>query len=335
MISKRYYPKLIEEFMPSEEMKEYLKNVELIYWQIVQLVYLSPTTIAKKKNALKCLLRIAEQENDDALLSECQLYLRNIADSERERTGEGVFTVKMGRYCHEEKDSVIDFETVCTTYDAAISVIVELYRIDEYTADDPVWYEITKWNKAEDGKMSEACSYIIVRGELWYIDMDDGYYDEYLDSVHLYYEMENLNVPVPFLPGDILEIDGYPFGPVQHILITDIGDNCDCCCVQALSINEEGKWTCGAVKHGMVGYRYFPKLSPLYNAKIYEGSFDGDEALLSKLRDYLSEDRSKAKRIYDCFFDEATEEEMMHFIEMDFDRYEVEKCLRTRKLTNR
>lgn len=30
-----------------------------------------------------------------------------------------------------------------------------------------------------------------------------------------------------------------------------------------------------------------------------------------------------------------TEEEMMHFIEMDFDRYEVEKCLRTRKLTNR
>ena len=216
----RCYPKLIEEFMPSEEMKEYLKNVKLEYWQIVQLVYLSPTTITKKKKALEYLICIAEQEHDEALKSECQLYLRNIEDSAKERAGEGVFTVKLGRYNREEKDTAIDFETVCTTYDAALSVIAESNKTAEYADDEPVWYEVTKWNNAENGKMKETCSYFIVRGELWYVNMDDSYYDKYLDSVHLYFEMENLNVPVPFLPGDILEIDGYPFGPVQHILIT-------------------------------------------------------------------------------------------------------------------
>ena len=332
MTCRRCYPDLIEEFMPSEEMREYLKNVELIYWQIVQLVYFSPVCMDRKKKALEQLIEIAEDERDGELKSEAQLYLKNIEDSEKERIGEGVFTVELGRYAPEEKDSSIDFHTVCKTYDAALSVISEYHMIEEYTDDDPVWYEITKWKETENGKMVEVCSYIIVRGELWYIDLDDHYYDDYLDSVSLCYEMENLDLPVPFLPGDFVEINGYPFGPIQHILITSIGDNSDCCCVQALSVDEEGKWDCGAVKHGMVGYQYFPKLSPLYYAKIYDGEYGGDETLLSKIKRYISGDRSKAQRIYDCFFDDATYEEMEHYIELDFDKNQVDKYLRTRNM---
>lgn len=332
MTCRRCYPDLIEEFMPSEEMSEYLKNVELGDWQIVQLVYFSPTCIGRKKKALEQLSEIADNVHDDELQAECQLYLSNIEDSEKVRIGEGVFTVKLGRYDPEEKDSSIEFYTVCTTYDAALSVIGEYHGIEEYTDDTPVWYEITKWNKTENGKMKEVCSYIIVRGELWYIDLDDHYYDEYLDSVSLYYGLENVDLPVPFLPGDFVEINGYPFGPIQHILITSIGDNSDCCCVQALSVDEAGRWDSGAVKHGMVGYHYFPKLSPLYYAKTFDGEYGGDETLFSKLKRYISGDRSKAQRIYDCFFDDATYDEMEHFIDLDFDRNQVDKYLRSRNM---
>ena len=156
MICKRCYPDLIDEFMPSEEMRQYLKNVRLIYWQIVHLVYFSPTTIEKKKKALQYLYDIAEKEHDDDLKSESKLYLRNIEDSEKEREGEGVFTVELGRYSPDDKDTIIDFETVCTTYDAALSVVNEYHKIEEYSDDDPVWYEITKWNKEKNGRMREA-----------------------------------------------------------------------------------------------------------------------------------------------------------------------------------
>ena len=335
MIYRRCYPDLIEAFMPSEEMREYLKNVELGDWQIVQLVYFSPVCMDRKKKALEQLIEIAEDERDDELKSECQLYLRNIEDSEKERIGEGVFTVELGNYDSLAKDTSTDFYTVCTTYDAALSVINEYHRIEEYTNDDPVWYEITKWTKAENGKMKETCRYIIVRNELWYIDMDDYYYDDHLDSVNLYYGMENIDLPVPFLPGDFLEINGYPFGPIEHILITRIGDNSDCCCVQALSVNDEGIWDCGAVKHSMVGYHYFPKLSPLYFAKSYDGEYVGDEALLSKIKKYISGDRCKAQGIYDCLFEKATDEEMEHFITLNFDRSKVDKYFRTRNILKR
>ena len=100
--------------------------------------------------------------------------------------------------------------------------------MSETKAIDLRWYHASKWGKNSEGKYIEACTYLITRDEILCfskeVDMGDLYtYD--------YYMVEDLNISVPYKAGDILECDGFPFGPQFHILIVDIGDNHDCCCV--------------------------------------------------------------------------------------------------------
>lgn len=56
---------------------------------------------------------------------------------------------------------------------------------------------------------------------------------------------------VPFKAGDIVEIDLYPFADKRIIEIVEVGDNHDCCCLQALSRRKDGSWTIGAVNTGI------------------------------------------------------------------------------------
>ena len=45
------YKKYIDEFMPSDEMRNYLKTQELTPYQIASLIFNSPYSVDKKKNA--------------------------------------------------------------------------------------------------------------------------------------------------------------------------------------------------------------------------------------------------------------------------------------------
>lgn len=81
----------------------------------------------------------------------------------------------------------------------------------------------------------------------------------------------NLNLPVPYSPGDILEIDCSPYtcGP-HYCRLTEVGN--DCCGIQCIYPDEDGKLGSGALKHGNYfadPYRNPQYLSPLYHAKIY------------------------------------------------------------------
>ena len=55
----------------------------------------------------------------------------------------------------------------------------------------------------------------------------------------------DVNLPVPFHAGDIVTIDCRPFAPVSHAVILEVGDNCDCCCLQALYYAGNGTWDMG------------------------------------------------------------------------------------------
>lgn len=82
--------------------------------------------------------------------------------------------------------------------------------------------------------------------------------------------LPELNLPVPYRPGDVLHIDCRPYVPFDtYCLITEVEDAC--CSVQCLFLYEKDKYDVGALKHGCYfGNCYdIPQyLSPLYRAEV-------------------------------------------------------------------
>ena len=89
-----------------------------------------------------------------------------------------------------------------------------------------------------------------------------------------------MNLPVPYRPGDILEVGCAPYVSEPHYcILTEVGD--DCCGVQCLYPGENGRIEFGALKHGHYFSGCFDRkqyLSPLYGAKIYTGELSGEVA---------------------------------------------------------
>ena len=104
------------------------------------------------------------------------------------------------------------------------------------------------------------------------------------DSVHL-------NLPVPYRPGDILEVGCAPYVSEPHYcILTEVGD--DCCGVQCLYPGENGYIEFGALKHGHYFSGCFDRkqyLSPLYGAKIYTGELSGECKFMKPLSEKLHE----------------------------------------------
>ena len=89
----------------------------------------------------------------------------------------------------------------------------------------------------------------------------------------------DLNLPVPYHPGDVLFIDCRPYAPgAFYCRLKEVGD--DCCGIQCEYVDEEGNMETGALKHGdyFFNHREVEQyLSPLYRARIvskYELSWD-------------------------------------------------------------
>ena len=66
------------------------------------------------------------------------------------------------------------------------------------------------------------------------------------------HDRREINVAVPFMAGDIIEVNPAPYAPKYRALVTNIDDNWDCCAVQVLTCNQSGKWDVGALKHNQV-----------------------------------------------------------------------------------
>lgn len=104
------------------------------------------------------------------------------------------------------------------------------------------------------------------------------------DSVHL-------NLPVPYRPGDILEVGCAPYVSEPHYcILTEVGD--DCCGVQCLYPGENGYIEFGALKHGHYFSGCFDRkqyLSPLYGAKIHTGELPSQCKFMKPLSEKLHE----------------------------------------------
>ena len=118
------------------------------------------------------------------------------------------------------------------------------------------------------------------------------------DSVHL-------NLPVPYRPGDILEVGCAPYVTEPHYcILTEVGD--DCCGVQCLYPGENGRIEFGALKHGHYFSGCFDRkqyLSPLYGAKIYTGELSGEYKFMKPLSEKLHKGPAFGKVLWEIGHD--------------------------------
>lgn len=118
------------------------------------------------------------------------------------------------------------------------------------------------------------------------------------DSVHL-------NLPVPYRPGDILEVGCAPYVSEPHYcILTEVGD--DCCGVQCLYPGENGRIEFGALKHGHYFFNcYYASwyLSPLYGTRVYAGELPRECEFMGRLSEKLHKDPAFGKVLWEIGHD--------------------------------
>lgn len=118
------------------------------------------------------------------------------------------------------------------------------------------------------------------------------------DSVHL-------NLPVPYRPGDILEVGCAPYVSKPHYcILTEVGD--DCCGVQCLYPGENGRIEFGALKHGHYFFNcYYASwyLSPLYGTRVYAGELPRECEFMGRLSEKLHKDPAFGKVLWEIGHD--------------------------------
>lgn len=118
------------------------------------------------------------------------------------------------------------------------------------------------------------------------------------DSVHL-------NLPVPYRPGDILEVSCDPYVSEPHYcILTEVGD--DCCGVQCLYPGENGRIEFGALKHGHYFFNcYYASwyLSPLYGTRVYAGELPRECEFMGRLSEKLHKDPAFGKVLWEIGHD--------------------------------
>ena len=287
------YEKFLEKFMPSKDMREYLKSKNLSVYDISRLIYGSPSPVEEKLSAL---IECYESYTDgsDKYTKKCIDRMISIIEKALQmKDEEGIFSLEMCTYDEFRYEMESSFESLFCRYDEAISFINDIY-IDTVIG-NLVWFEITKWGKAENGKLYEECTYYYSHKELRYINAflsGDGFSENMIGGV-------DLNLPVPFKAGDIVEIDGCDFTPKFHALILDVGDNSDCCCLQGLARDTRFLWSSGAIKHGMIGAHYIMQPSMLYTIGKYNGRLREDEEILRTISNYINENSDKIRVFVD------------------------------------
>lgn len=309
------YEKYIDEFVFSEEMREYLKKTELPADKITDLIYYSPKPLAAKLKALEELQILAATKHDNELLEHANRCVRNIDDAYALLHTEGVFTIEECYYDDHVKEEMSCLETICATYEEVSDYISCDLELSETIQDWNKWIVASKWIKDENGKYKRICEYFFVQGEIWYINVDRDFYqhiEEHMD----FYMLTNLNLPVPFHVGDYVEIEGFPFGPRIKMLFLEIGDNRDCCCLQGLTRDADGLWHIGAVKHGMMVQSYYPQISPLYSIRTYNENRTEDDILFLRVQKYLNGEETKGHLLWEriCGNMELTDQRLIEIL---------------------
>jgi hypothetical protein len=293
-------------FIESAEMCDYLRaNANLLDGRdCAETVAYAPAPIERKIPVLDL---IAEQ-------SGCKKRGYNLAKSMAraartalaERYDNPIGTVfRLRQWLYHEEISYLE-TAFFTEFDAAIRHL-EKIREEYSDADDinQLSHSIAKIIPGENGAMKVYCEWVLnYSGEIWYFGINGGQRKilEKWDDIWDYWGC-NLNLPVPFKPGDIVLADCRPFAKERRILITDVGDNRNCCAVRCMYILPGGKLEICAFKHNsfFVDTEEYSHISGLYRAARWQGKLAKNEAPLAIVGEALKANPQIGAELEDFF----------------------------------
>lgn len=268
--------KLTGRLFPSREMADYLADQKFYIETLIETINGAPIPLLEK---LEIFQSFAGQHGEPfaTLASEADEAFQALVT----KPGE-FFYVK---HCWPDYDeSYVDVKGMAPypDLDKALDGIQQFLVEEECAEDSVYWFLLEKWILNGEGQYVRPYTYTVANGKvLFYNRENEGY---------LFDQGTNLDLPIPFHPGDLVRLDCAPFAFRANTVILEVGDNCDCCCVQAMFREENGNWSAGALKHSHVfPNHYTPLLSPLYRlSSIRREDLAEDEKILEEVSRFVS-----------------------------------------------
>ncbi len=291
----------------SDYMLDYLQTAELSVRNAVEIVLYAPVSIYIKLDELKKIYESMVETAEEHEKEYCLNGIKNIEIAIRLLAEDGVFS--MEESCYEgDFNTEREFIGIYASWKDVAEYVKDELEQWEPDPEERFWYHAIKWVKNKAGKYIAACEYVLVKDEILFSELQEEMeFTDIQDIVYYAPHAVDLNLPVPFKAGDILEFDGYPFGPKFRAIITEVGDNRDCCCVQALAMNKNGKWSFGAVKHGLSN-RYWPMESLLYAVKPFTGELSDKEKLLLEVQQAIDGSEERGRKLWNAMYEKILED---------------------------
>lgn len=262
----------------SPELKEFLlRNPQnLKADDYANIVAGAPISLMQKRMLLTRLANNSETEKESATIKSYITALNSACEFLYGKSGKpGFLSITLRTGCNLEDDNRMDGAYYASSIKEAQKAIRE-YRKEN---DDDDWKCLYwKIEQLHESAPVGYCGFLLPK--YTFIANDYGEIQYFLQNGTPLFSTAaeafggvNLNLPVPYRPGDILEIDCSPYtdGP-RYCRLTKVGN--DCCGIQCVYPDEDGKLRSGALKHGNYfasPYRLPQYLSPLYHAKKYTG----------------------------------------------------------------
>ena len=327
-LTKREKSDVLQIFLPSAAMRRYLAGVPLTKRQFSGLICGAPVSLTDK---LYWMEYLAAKENLFSYIPLENMSLREqsaagpaaqwmietsflyqaeqikLALEELETSTEAVFLLIEAWHDEEIDDRKISAGSPFFNADDALEYI--RYNMDSAGEDysDLCWYELQKWKPSIDttsGKASyvHSYSYYFLKDRACFFEKPEKTRESYVfspESRRYAADGQHLNLPIPFCAGDIVRVDCRPFQPERPAVLLEVGDNTDCCCVQALCRGENGLWTIGALKHGSLFSNGDCFLSPLYRLKAYPKPLPESDSLLQNIQDFIAGNETRGRILWD------------------------------------
>lgn len=200
-----------------------------------------------------------------------------------------------------DNDTEVYNAEVYHTFEHVIQGISERYDCDDAELfaepfnDGWSWNEVARYDLSPEGKLEEVIRYAVAEnGIIWGYEWADA------ASQNPFSLLDDLLLPTPFQPGDIITVDCRPFDKIYHAVVLENHYPNDCCAPFCVYFKSCNRLDAGALKHIHRFYRY-PIFSPLLRAAVLDGELPEYEAPLKLISEKIRRDPACIRRIYDYF----------------------------------
>lgn len=284
---------ILREIFPSSEMASYLAKCTLTRKEMRDAVAYAAIPLERKRDIF---LQLASGKDTDYFRRQAGRIEAAIREMQP-KPGEFFYLKCCWFYENDSEEKGLE---PYLTWEHILERIREYSGYLEDEKKELTWYEVEKWSPDGTGRLKNDYDYTVFGTEVCYFSHNNSSHRELFDfSTH-----QDVNLPVPFHAGDLVTIDCRPFAPVNQAVILEVGDNRDCCCLQALYRESDGTWNIGAVKHGHASPNHHCiGISPLYRLSTFHGQLTEEDRLLEQVSRYVNGEEERGPALWNYIFD--------------------------------